>query len=119
MEDRPDDDHRDERPVLHAVRRGLDHRSRRRCAVYRESRGRDGAGAGGGRSLLRAHAALHRERVLMQLSLIVGSLVLGVVVLTGIVGYLIDKSAGEDKDGEAENPAAPPAAERDLKVTKR
>jgi len=51
--------------------------------------------------------------------LIVGSLVLGVVVLTGIVGYLIDKSAGEDKDGEAENPAAPPAAERDLKVTKR
>lgn len=30
----------------------------------------------------------------MELGLTVASLVVGVVVLTGIVGYLIDKSAG-------------------------
>ena len=33
----------------------------------------------------------------MQLALIVGSLVVGVVVLTGIVGYLIDKNSEPEK----------------------
>jgi hypothetical protein len=32
----------------------------------------------------------------MGLAMIVGSLVLGVVVLTGIVGYLIDRSADRE-----------------------
>lgn len=33
----------------------------------------------------------------MQLALIVGSLVVGVVVLTGIVGYLIDRHSEPEK----------------------
>jgi hypothetical protein len=43
---------------------------------------------------LRPHAAFHWERLLkMPLGLTVTLLVLGAVVATGIVGYLIDKSA--------------------------
>jgi hypothetical protein len=33
----------------------------------------------------------------MQLALIVGSLVVGVVVLTGVVGYLIDRHSEPEK----------------------
>jgi hypothetical protein len=36
----------------------------------------------------------------MVLAMTVGSLVLGVVVLTGIVGYLIDRGAEPDKHSE-------------------
>ena len=55
---------RDQSPVLHARRRRLGHRTRRRCAAAVEDRGGVGDLPVGRRPVLRPHAAVHRQRVL-------------------------------------------------------